>query len=107
MPISIRIGSYLKDKLPGIPVIWHSLTPRSDEFSQSMIEVNSKIRPELEELGFIYQDIYPILKDKNENKLELAYCEDPDTFGLHLNNAGYEKWFKNLEPRVMSCLDSK
>jgi len=100
MPISIRIGSYLKDKLPGIPVIWHSLTPRSDEFSQSMIEVNSKIRPELEELGFTYHDIFSLLKSKEENKLELRYCEDPDTFGLHLNNLGYEKWYESLGPLI-------
>jgi len=103
----LNVARKLKAKLGDTPVIWHSLTPRSDEFSQSMITVNSKIRPELEDLGLIYHDIYPILKDKVENKLDLAFCEDPETFGLHLNNAGYEKWFKNLEPLVMSCLESK
>lgn len=104
----LAVAKKLKEQLPDIPVIWSSLTPRSDEFSQSMIEVNAKIRPELEQLGLIFHDIYPILKDKVENKLELAYCEDPDTFGLHLSNAGYEKWYESLGPLVtLELLKSK
>ena len=92
----LNVAKKLKANLAHTPVIWHSLTPRSDEFSQSMIEVNEKIRPELEKLGFIYHDIFSLLKSKSEDKLELKYCEDPDTFGLHLNNLGYEKWYESL-----------
>ena len=65
-----------------------------------MVEVNSKIRPKLEKLGFVYHDVFALLKDKEENKLELKYCEDPDTFGLHLNNLGYEKWYESLGPLI-------
>jgi lysophospholipase L1-like esterase len=65
-----------------------------------MIDVNVHIRPVLEEMGFIYLDIYPLLKAENENKLEISYCEDPDTFGLHLNNRGYEKWYETLGPLI-------
>lgn len=96
----LNVAKKLKANLAQTPVIWHSLTPRSDEFSQSMIEVNKAIRPELEKLGFIYHDVFSLLKDDSENKLELKYCEDPDTFGLHLNNLGYEKWYESLGPLV-------
>jgi len=96
----LNVAKKLKTNLADTPVIWHSLTPRSDEFSQSMIEVNAKIRPELEKLGFTYHDIFSLLKSKEENKLELRYCEDPDTFGLHLNNLGYEKWYESLGPLI-------
>jgi lysophospholipase L1-like esterase len=94
----LRVARKIKENLPNIPVIWSSLTPRSDEFSQSMVAVNKSIQPELETLGFIFHDIYPLLKDKHENKLEIAFCEDPETFGLHLNSRGYEKWFEFLGP---------
>ena len=96
----LNVAKKLKANLAQIPVIWHSLTPRSDEFAQSMVEVNSKIRPKLEKLGFVYHDVFALLKDKEENKLELKYCEDPDTFGLHLNNLGYEKWHESLGPLI-------
>ncbi|CAB4594481.1 unannotated protein [freshwater metagenome] len=96
----LNVAREIKDSIGAIPVIWNSLTPRSDEFSQSMIEVNSRIRPVLEEMGFIYLDIYPLLKAKDENKLEISYCEDPDTFGLHLNSRGYEKWYETLGPLI-------
>ncbi len=69
-----------------------------------MIEVNARIRPVLEEMGFIYLDIYPLLKAENENKLEFSYCEDPDTFGLHLNSRGYEKWYETLGPLIKNEL---
>ena len=92
----LNVAKKLKANLAHVPVIWHSLTPRSDEFSQSMITVNAKIRPELERLGFIYHDVFSLLKSKEEDKLELKYCEDPETFGLHLNNLGYEKWYESL-----------
>ena len=100
----LNVATKLKNALPSIPIIWHSLTPRSDEFSQSMIEVNAKIRPELERLGFVYHDIFSLLKSKEEDKLELKYCEDPETFGLHLNNLGYEKWYESLGPVIDSEL---
>ncbi|MSX90019.1 MAG: hypothetical protein F2746_04695 [Actinobacteria bacterium] len=96
----LNVAKKLKANLAHVPVIWHSLTPRSDEFSQSMITVNAKIRPELERLGFIYHDVFSLLKSKEEDKLELKYCEDPDTFGLHLNSRGYEKWYETLGPLI-------
>ena len=96
----LNVATKLKEELPHIPVIWNSLTPRSDEFSQSMIEVNAKIRSELEKLGFIYHDVFSLLKNEEGNKLELKYCEDPETFGLHLNNLGYEKWYESLGPLI-------
>jgi lysophospholipase L1-like esterase len=96
----LKVAEKLKAAIPSIPIIWHSLTPRSDEFSQSMIEVNTVIRPKLEKSGFIFHDVYPLLKNKNENKLEIEYCEDPDTFGLHLNKLGYEKWYESLGPLI-------
>jgi len=65
-----------------------------------MIEVNAKIRPALEELGYIYHDVFSLLKNSEQNILELEYCEDPDTFGLHLNNTGYEKWYESLCPLI-------
>ena len=96
----LNVAEKLKDAMPDIPIIWHSLTPRSDEFSLSMIEVNNAIRPKLQSSGFIFHDVFPLLKNKNENKLELEYCEDPDTFGLHLNKLGYEKWYESLGPLI-------
>jgi lysophospholipase L1-like esterase len=86
--------------IPGIPIIWSSLTPRSDEFSQSMIVVNSAIRPVIESLGMIYLDVFTLLRDEKVNTLKLEYCEDPDTFGLHLTNKGYEEWFKAMSPII-------
>ena len=100
----LDVARSIKLAIPNIPIIWHSLTPRSDEFSQSMITVNSAIRPELENLGFVFHDIFPLLKMTDENKLELKYCEDPDTFGLHLNSLGYEKWFESLGPLIAKNL---
>ena len=96
----LQVARMIKERVPGIPVIWNSLTPRSDEFSQSMIEVNSRIKPEIEELGFLFLDIYPLLKAKDQNKLEISFCEDPETFGLHLNSRGYEKWYETLGPVI-------
>ena len=96
----LNVAEKLKDAMPDIPIIWHSLTPRSDEFSLSMIEVNNAIRPKLQSSGFIFHDVFPLLKNKNENKLELEFCEDPDTFGLHLNKLGYEKWYESLGPLI-------
>jgi lysophospholipase L1-like esterase len=100
----LDVARSIKLAIPNIPIIWHSLTPRSDEFSQSIITVNSAIRPELEKLGFVFHDIFPLLKMTDENKLELKYCEDPDTFGLHLNSLGYEKWFESLGPLIAKNL---
>jgi len=96
----LNVAEKLKAAIPNIPIIWHSLTPRSDEYSQSMIEVNSVIRPKLQESEFIFHDIYPLLKNKDENKLQIEYCEDPDSFGLHLNKLGYEKWYESLGPLI-------
>jgi lysophospholipase L1-like esterase len=96
----LNVAEKLKAALPNIPIIWHSLTPRSDEYSQSMIEVNSVIRPKLQASGIIFHDIYPLLKNKDENKLQIEYCEDPDSFGLHLNKLGYEKWYESLGPLI-------
>lgn len=102
----LKVAREIKESVGAIPIIWNSLTPRSDEFSQSMIEVNSRIRPEIEEMGFIYLDIYPLLKAEGENKLEISYCEDPDTFGLHLNSRGYEKWYETLGPLIKKELSN-
>ena len=90
----------LRAKLPQTPIIWNSLSPRSDEFSQSMIEVNAAIKPVLEELGMIYLDAFSLLKDSSKNIINIELCEDPDTFGLHLNNKGYETWFEALSPVI-------
>lgn len=100
------VAREIKDSVGAIPIIWNSLTPRSDEFSQSMIEVNARIRPALEEMGIIYLDIYPLLKAKDEKKLEVSYCEDPETFGLHLNSRGYEKWYETLGPLIKEELSN-
>ena len=45
-------------------------------------------------------DIFSLLKDPSRNIIEVTFCSDPDTFGLHLNNAGYEQWFKALGPLI-------
>ena len=94
----------LRKLLPDVPILWNSLSPRSDEFSRSMIEVNSKIKPILDQLGIEYFDAFSILKDSKQNIIERKYCEDPDTFGLHLNNAGYEVWFQALAPVIVNNL---
>lgn len=94
----------LRTLLPNTPVIWSSLSPRSDEYSQSMIEVNERIKPIIEELGIEYFDVFSLLKDPTKNTIEREYCEDPETFGLHLNNAGYETWFRALSPIIAKKL---
>ncbi len=101
----LKLASSIRSALPVTPIIWSSLTPRSDEFSSSVMEVNSRIKPVLDAGGFIYFDAFSLLKDSEKNTLKLSYCEDPETFGLHLNNAGYEKWFKTLGPLIRSQLD--
>ena len=100
----LTIAENMRKLLPDVPIIWNSLSPRSDEFSQSMIDVNSRIRPVLEEMGITYFDTYAILKDPELNVIERKYCEDPETFGLHLNNAGYEVWFQALAPAIVKNL---
>ena len=94
----------LRRLLPEVPIIWNSLSPRSDEFSQSMIVVNENIKPVIERLGMQFLDVFSLLKDPGENVILREYCEDPETFGLHLNNAGYEKWFQSLEPAIKALL---
>ncbi len=94
----------LRKLLPEVPIIWNSLSPRSDEFSKSMIEVNTSIKPVLEDLGILYFDAFSLLKDPDEIVIEQKYCEDPETFGLHLNNAGYEEWFRGLQPVIADNL---
>jgi len=101
----LSVADEIRRLMPDVPIIWNSLSPRSDEFSQSMIEVNARIKPVLEDLGIIYFDTFAILKDPNRNIIEIKYCEDPDTFGLHLNNAGYNHWFKALSPQIQIELD--
>jgi N-acetylglucosamine-6-sulfatase len=96
----------LRNFLPGVPIIWNSLSPRSDEFSENMVAVNAMIKPVLKELGISYFDCFSLLKNASQNIIELKYCEDTETFGLHLNNAGYELWFKYLEPEILSKLQS-
>ena len=96
----LEVAKQIKKVMPNIPVIWHSLTPRSDEFSQNIIEVNGAIQPEIDSLGFKFHDIFSLLKAENENILQFEYCEDPDTFGLHLNKLGYEKWYESLGPLI-------
>lgn len=102
----LNVATKLKSALPNTPIIWHSLTPRSDEFSQSMLVVNAAIHPEMEKLELIFHDIFPLLKKDKEDKLQIEYCEDPDTFGLHLNKLGYEKWFESLGPLIAENLES-
>ena len=65
-----------------------------------MIEVNAAIKPILEELGMIYLDAFSLLKDSAKDIIDVELCEDPDTFGLHLNNKGYETWFQALSPLI-------
>lgn len=101
----LNVATKLKGALPNTPIIWHSLTPRSDEFSQSMLVVNAAIHPEMEKLDLIFHDIFPLLKNDKEDKLQIEYCEDPDTFGLHLNKLGYEKWFESLGPLIAEKLE--
>ena len=60
----------------------------------------------MEKLEFIFHDIFPLLKNDKEDKLQIEYCEDPDTFGLHLNKLGYEKWFESLGPLIAENLES-
>jgi len=93
--------------LPDVPIIWNSLSPRSDEFSQSMITVNEKIKPIIEDLGMHFFDVFSLLKDPSENIIRREFCEDPETFGLHLNNAGYEKWFSELGPAILEALSQQ
>jgi lysophospholipase L1-like esterase len=94
----------LREAIPNIPIIWNSLTPRSDEFSPNMLEVNAAIRPGLELLDIEYFDVFSVLKDQQRNIIEFSYCSDPDTFGLHLTNLGYEKWFDALSPEIHKYL---
>lgn len=94
----------IRNRLPDIPIIWNSLSPRSDEFSRSMIDVNQEIKPALEELGIFFFDAFSLLKDSDKNIININLCEDPDTFGLHLNNNGYEVWFKVLGPQITKML---
>ncbi len=96
----LTVAKEMRRLMPDVPIIWNSLTPRSDEFSQSMLVVNERIKPALEDLGIIYFDIFSLLKDPSRNIIEVTFCSDPDTFGLHLNNAGYEQWFKVLGPLI-------
>ena len=96
----LTVAKEMRRLMPDVPIIWNSLSPRSDEFSQSMLVVNERIKPALEDLGIIYFDIFSLLKDPSRNIIEVTFCSDPDTFGLHLNNAGYEQWFKALGPLI-------
>ena len=59
----------------------------------------------LEKLNFKFLNLFTLLKEQNANKLEVSYCEDPDTFGLHLNAKGYEKWFEVLGPLIFQTLN--
>lgn len=102
----LSVADEMRRLMPDVPIIWNSLSPRSDEFSHSMIEVNARVKPVLEDLGIIYFDTFAILKDPNRNIIETKYCEDPDTFGLHLNNAGYEQWFQSLNASIKEELSS-
>ena len=96
----LKNAKLLRELLPDVPIIWNSLSPRSYEFSQSMISVNTRIRPVLEELGIQFFDTFSLLKDSEKDIIEIKYCADPETFGLHLNNAGYEAWFQGLSPVI-------
>jgi hypothetical protein len=47
-----------------------------------MIEVNTKIKPVIEDLGITYFDAFALLKDPHKIVIERKYCEDPETFGF-------------------------
>jgi lysophospholipase L1-like esterase len=94
------VAKTLRARIPGIPIVWNSLSPRSDEFSESVMAVNAFIKPALEMSDIEYFDAFAILKDPEKNVIERVYCEDPDTFGLHLTQAGYQAWFSALAPVI-------
>jgi len=94
----------LRALLPDTPIIWSSLSPRSDEFSESMVAVNAAIKPVIEGLEMTYLDVFTLLKDPEKNVIERVYCEDPDSFGLHLTRSGYQAWFVALAPLISQIL---
>lgn len=100
----VKNARSIRHLLPGVPIIWNSLSPRSDEFSQSMVAVNARIKPVINELQMIYFDAFSVLKDQVQDHIRFEFCEDPETFGLHLNNLGYEQWFKHLGPLIKAEL---
>ncbi|CAB4601889.1 unannotated protein [freshwater metagenome] len=90
----------LRELFPVVPIIWNSLSPRSDEYSQKIVTTNKKIKPALENLRIEYLDVFSLLKESGSIIIERRYCADPDSFGLHLNQSGYEVWLKALEPLI-------
>jgi lysophospholipase L1-like esterase len=98
----LTIVERVKASSPGTKIYVHSILPTNDNVKNNYPDafnkgtqinsVNTQLKRRAKANKFTYIDLNRELRDKN-GKLDIKYAE-PD--GLHLNNAGYQRWVQLL-----------
>lgn len=73
--------------------LWKTLDGRTDDVPV----LNNLLKEGCKERGFVFIDVFSVLKEPFSNKLRRNLCRD----GLHLTPAGYKIWAKTIEPYIL------
>jgi lysophospholipase L1-like esterase len=84
----------VRENSPATRIVLQSVLPRADR-SDEVVATNEVIRTLAEELDVQYLDLYPVF-DNGEGALRASDTRD----GLHLTDAGYDRWVEVLRPVV-------
>ncbi len=96
--------SRIKAKSPNVDIYIQSMTPmtaistRADSrLNNTNIKLyNQRLKQMCEEMSWHYLDVASALYDSTGTYLTEQYCSDPVYMGLHLTDAGCEKWVEYL-----------
>lgn len=95
-----RIVSDIRKNSPKTKIYVQSLLPTSKEdVSKTLRSVNSALRMNAQENGYIFINLYNDFADDNKT-LRKEFTYD----GIHLNEAGYAKWVENVKSTVDELL---
>lgn len=92
----------LKAAVPNAKVVLESVLPTSKTnayMNPNVDKLNTRIKQLAAENGFTYLDLHPVMEDEN-GELKAEFTKD----GVHLNNAAYAVWLKELKKTLDSVL---
>ena len=90
----------LRRELPGSRLLVQSIMPRGKEFTDRIREANIHIRQFSATVRAQFLDLWPTLAT-DESELNPQFSDDR----LHLNEAGYEAWLRELRPALVRLRD--
>ncbi|MET0974095.1 MAG: GDSL-type esterase/lipase family protein [Leifsonia sp.] len=91
----------LRKRLPDGRILVISVLPREAEHAATIRDVNRHVRQFAATVHAHYLDLWPVLADE-DGGLRAEFSEDR----LHLLDAGYDAWRRELEPAVRDMLES-